>query len=113
MEETQARLTEEFAKVCREYCDVTWDKGLDAAGVPSEFALRQPGSVYYHPDICELLEALEQPLVSQTPLAPIDATQELDQAGGASKPFEDVQGSDATTAQPGQTIDSSATQTKD
>ena len=38
--ETQARLTEEFAQVCREYCSITWDKVLDAAGVPPESVLR-------------------------------------------------------------------------
>ena len=53
---------------------MTWDKGLDAAGVPPESALRQPGSVYYHLDICELQEVLEQPPVSQTPPTPTDAT---------------------------------------
>ena len=34
VEETQARLTEEFSAVCRDYCDISWGKALDVAGVP-------------------------------------------------------------------------------
>ena len=33
VEETQARLTEELAKVCRDYCNVTWDEALNVARV--------------------------------------------------------------------------------
>ena len=33
VEETQARLTEELSAVCRDYCDISWGKALDAAGV--------------------------------------------------------------------------------
>ena len=33
VEETQVRLAEELAKVCREYCGVTWAKALNLAGV--------------------------------------------------------------------------------
>ena len=54
VEETQARLTEEFFAVCREYCGVTWGKALDAAGVPVGFDLRQPESMCYDTEICEL-----------------------------------------------------------
>ena len=32
MEETQARLTEEFSAVCRDYCDISWGKALNVAG---------------------------------------------------------------------------------
>ena len=40
MEETQARLTEEFFTVCRDYCDIYWGKALDVAGVPMDSNLR-------------------------------------------------------------------------
>ena len=40
MEETQARLTEELSEACREYCDISWGKALDAAGVPTDSDLR-------------------------------------------------------------------------
>ena len=55
VEETQARLTEEFSSVCREYCGISWGKALDATGVPVDSDLRRPKSVYYDPKICELL----------------------------------------------------------
>ena len=40
MEETQARLTEEFSVVARDYCDISWGKALDVAGVLVDFGLR-------------------------------------------------------------------------
>ena len=54
MEETQAKLTEEFSTVCRDYCDVSWGKALDIAGVPMDSNLRRPESIYYNPHIREL-----------------------------------------------------------
>jgi len=55
-EETEARLSEEIPEVCREYCDISWSRALDAAGVPADSALRLPESIFYpkeiraHPD---------------------------------------------------------------
>ena len=40
MEGTQARLTEEFSAVCRDYCDISWGKALNVAGVPANSSLR-------------------------------------------------------------------------
>ena len=40
VEETQARLTEEFFAICRDYCDISWGKALDIAGVPVDSDLR-------------------------------------------------------------------------
>ena len=54
MEETQARLTEEFSAVARDYCDISWSKALDAAGIPANSSLRRLESIYYDLDICEL-----------------------------------------------------------
>ena len=54
VEETQARLTEEFFAVCREYCGVTWGKTFDAAGVPVDSDLRRPEVIYYDLKIREL-----------------------------------------------------------
>ena len=62
VEETQSRLTEEFSSVARDYCDITWEKALDAAGVPVDSSLRRPESVYYDPDI--------QPLPGSDPPPP-------------------------------------------
>ena len=54
MEETQARLTEEFFAVCRDYCDISWGKALNVAGVPVDSDLRRPESIYYDLEIHEL-----------------------------------------------------------
>ena len=51
VQETQSRLTEEFSAVARDYCDITWGKALDAAGVPADSSLRRPKSIYYDSDI--------------------------------------------------------------
>ena len=49
VEETQAKLTEEFSAICRDYCDISWGKALDVDGVPVDFDLRRPESIYYNP----------------------------------------------------------------
>ena len=54
VQETQSRLTEEFSTVARDYCDITWGKALDGAGVPADSNLRRPESIYYDSDIREL-----------------------------------------------------------
>ena len=54
MKETQARLTEEFFAICRDYCDISWGKALDVAGVPMDYNLRWPESIYYDLEIHEL-----------------------------------------------------------
>ena len=51
VQETQSRLAEEFSSVVRDYCNITWEKALDAAGVPADSSLRRPESIYYDPDI--------------------------------------------------------------
>ena len=40
MEETQARLIEEFSTVARDYYDISWGKAPDVAGVPADSGLR-------------------------------------------------------------------------
>jgi len=54
VEETQVRLAEELSELCKDYCDVSWGRALDVAGVPTYSVWRQPGSIYYHPNICEV-----------------------------------------------------------
>ena len=60
-EETQARLTEELAEACRDYCDAMWAEALNIAGVPTDSEWRKLGKTYYHPDICEILGGLPSP----------------------------------------------------
>ena len=54
MDETQARLTEEFSAVARDYCYISWGKALDVVGVLIDSGLRRLESIYYDPEIREL-----------------------------------------------------------
>ena len=78
VEETEIRFAKELSKVCRDYCDMTWDKALTAAGVPADFALRLPGSIYYHPQIREIPTASFPPSKISK-----ESSQAGDQAQGA------------------------------
>ena len=40
VEETQDKLNEEFSVVCKDYCDISWGKALDVAGVSVNSDLR-------------------------------------------------------------------------
>ena len=62
VQETQGRLTEEFSVVARDYCDITWGKSLDVAGILADSSPRRPESIYYDPDICELSGPSSSPL---------------------------------------------------
>ena len=79
VEETQARLTEELAEVCKDYYDATWVEALNIVGVLADSKWRQLGKVYYHPEIREILVGLlspsaitpkssKQPLIAQAAL---------------------------------------------
>ena len=61
---TEARLSEEISKLCRDYCSISWAHALDAAGIPADSALRLPKNVFFPLEIREnpdgALEASEQ-----------------------------------------------------
>ena len=40
VEETQAKLREEFSALCRDYYDISWGKSLDVVEVPVDSDLR-------------------------------------------------------------------------
>ena len=105
MEETQAILTEEFSAVVRDYCDISWGKALDAVGVFPNSGLRPPESIYYDPEIRELLDlssflpeqaaqVSEVPKADQVPLAPMEAAMDSHQDIGKGKEAETLQGKD-------------------
>ena len=64
IEETRARLTKEFAEVCKDYCDATWDEALNVAKVLVDSTWRQPGNKYYHSDIREAPGAVPPPFAT-------------------------------------------------
>ena len=83
IQETQSRLTEEFSAVATDYCNITWGKALDVAGVPADSNLRRPESIYYDSDIREIsssdsppqehpAKVSEVPITNQVPPAPVE-----------------------------------------
>ena len=90
VEETEIRLAKELSEVCHDYCDVTWDKALTIAGVPTDSALRLLKSIYYHPQIREIPstsspptpapESSRQPLAVPDALPPPKISKESNQA---------------------------------
>ena len=73
VQETQSRLTEEFSAVTRDYCDITWGKTLDAAGVPADSSLRRPESIYYDSNIQELPGSDSPPPEQPVPVSEVPA----------------------------------------
>ena len=105
MEETQARLTKEFSAVVRDYCDISWGKALNVVGVPADSGLRQPKSIYYDPEICELsdpnsslpeqaAQVSELPKVDQVPPAPLEVSVDSHQDTGKEKEAETLKSKD-------------------
>ena len=105
VQETQSRLTEEFSAVARDYCDITWGKALDVAGVPADSNLRQPESIYYDSDIHELpgpgfpppehsAQVSKVPITDQVPLAPVEIPTDSRQDASQGKEVETPQGKD-------------------
>ena len=105
VQETQSRLTEEFSAVARDYCDITWGKALDAAGIPADSSLRRPESIYYDSDIRELpgsgspppeqpTQVFEAPTADQAPSAPVEVPTDSRQDAGQGKKVEAPQGKD-------------------
>ena len=91
--------------MARDYCDITWGKALDVAGIPADFSLRRPQSIYYDLDICELSgpssSPLEQPAqvsevskANQVPPAPVEVPTDSRQDAGKGKEAEAPQGKD-------------------
>ena len=105
VQETQSRLTEEFSTVARDFCDITWCKALDVAGVPADSILRQPKSIYYDSDIRKLpgsespppehlAKVSEVPITSQVPPAPREVPTDSCLEAGQGKEVEAPQGKD-------------------
>ena len=103
VQETQGKLTEEFSAVARDYCNISWGKALDVAGVPADSSLRRPESIYYDPNIRELLgpnssipeqiaPVSELPKVDQVHPAPPEVSISSHQEIGKGKEAETLQG---------------------
>ena len=105
MEETQARPIEEFFAIARDYCNISWGKAFDVAGVPADFGLRRPKSIYYDLEIRELsnpnsslpeqvAQVSELPKVDQVPPALLEVSIDSHQDTGKGKEAETLKGKD-------------------
>ena len=124
VQETRSRLTKEFSSVARDYCDITWGKAFDAAGIPADSSLRLPESIYYDSDIRELpgsgfpppeqpAQVSEAPTTDQAPPAPVEAPTDSRQDDGQGKKVEAPQGKDKNQDKgKGQDSDTAVSQSK-
>ena len=64
MADTEARLTEEVATVCRDYFAVSWGVALDRAAVPADSDLRKVENIFFPEDIREIpaLDPAKEPV---------------------------------------------------
>ena len=82
--DTETRLAEEVAGVCRDYCAKTWAEALNRAQVPVDFELRSAENIFFPEDIREVSMTLPPPVAD--PLLAIQALSfEADILTGAGK----------------------------
>jgi len=69
--DTEMRLTEEVAAVCRDYITMSWGVALDRAAVPADSDLQKAKNIFFPEDIREISElaAPEEPLPSKDPIS--------------------------------------------
>ena len=68
--ETETRLAEEMAGVCRDYCVEIWVEALNWAGVPVDSELRRAENIFFLEDIREVPGTLPPPIAN--PLPPLE-----------------------------------------
>ena len=66
--DTETRLAEEVAGVCKDYCTEVWTKALNRAGVPADSELRSARNIFFPKDIREFPTELPPPVVLPLPL---------------------------------------------
>ena len=57
VQDMEARLLEEVAVVCRDYCTKSWGVAMDRAGVPIDSELRKADNIFFPKDIREIPES--------------------------------------------------------
>ena len=77
MLETEQRLAEEVAEVCRNYCTITWNEALNSAGVSADPELRKAENVYFPEHLREILADPSSTALPLPPLEQVPSTQDL------------------------------------
>ena len=92
VQETEVRLADELAEVCKDYCQEVWVEALNLARVPVTSEWRKAENVYYPSDIHEVPTALlsfgtptlafsKEPSITQASLPPVEVSKGLGKAG--------------------------------
>ena len=76
--DTEVRLAEEVAAVCREYIATSWGVALDHAAIPTDSDLRKAENIFFPEDVREIPDEV----ASAEPL-PMDSS--IPEAGGMEK----------------------------
>ena len=68
--DTEVRLAEEVATVCREYITMSWGVAMDRAAVPANSDLRKAENIFFSKDVREILDevASAKPLPTDSSL---------------------------------------------
>ena len=59
--DTETRLAEEVAIICRDYVTESWGVAMDRAGVPTNSELRRVENIFFPEDIREIPDAVPLP----------------------------------------------------
>ena len=84
--DTEVRLTEEVATVCKDYVTMSWGVALDWAAVPADSDLRKVETIFFPEDIREISDVVapEEPLLTKA-LASDSPMPEAEDAQSAAK----------------------------
>ena len=79
--DTEVRLTEEVATVCRDYITMSWGVALDRAAVPADSDLRKAENIFFLEDIREIPDevASEEPLPTDSSIPKAGGTEQAAQ----------------------------------
>ena len=117
LEDTENRLAEEVAEVCRDYCTETWIKVLNNVEVPADSELRKAGSIFFLEQIWEApadLPSTALPLLPPKQVSSVqDPTLNAETSTGAGKGKEALPSTEDTQFEDALTIKDVVSQTKE
>ena len=82
--DTETRLTEEVAMVCRDYCTESWGVAMDWTGVPIDSELRRAENIFFPEDIQEIPDS-DPPAKKLFPAQAAFPNNDIPRGGGVDK----------------------------
>ena len=79
--DTEVRLIEELATICRDYITMSWGVALDRVAVPADSDLRKAENIFFPEDIREIPDevASEEPLPTDSSIPEAGGTEQAAQ----------------------------------